>query len=457
MKNKDQKNIQNYLNKVRASQTLKEYLELSPKDILESIDKILDLWTPGQSSLLELITLSIDIKSKTKINPLDNKETISLLKNSGFKELLKSLQRLKKVSKTSSSPDTKKINTSKTISTKNIKTPTLNEKETKKEIIKKHFKGSFIKPCPCSPNCLGCNYYVIVPGLGCPFDCSYCFLKFYAKKQNPQNTVVLYSNKDELIKEVLQLAEQNPDKLIRLGTGEFVDSMAIKELDELNLELAKAIRGKDNIVIEFKTKSTNIDAFLSIPPQENVILSWSLNPQWIIDKEEIHTPSLKERLESAKKVIEYGYRIALHFDPIFMEPNTLKDYIELIDQTFTHIDPKKVMWLSMGGFRYTSSLKLSILKNNNGEKWYLGEKFERCKDGKYRYPKATRLKFYNTLGERIKSKGNIKTYLCMELADLWRGITWGGFAELLNLHPRQDESSKDSVNNEALKLKGSQV
>jgi spore photoproduct lyase len=435
-------NIQNYLDRIKPSQTLKDYLELTPDEILKSIDKILDLWEPGQASLLELITLSIDIRSKTKLNPLDDKEIIRLVKNSGFKSLLKQLQRVKNsISNNLGSSVEKEFKTE-----KELKTDKELEKHkpcSKKEIIRTHFKGSFIKPCPCSPECLGCNYYVIVPGIACPFDCSYCFLKFYAQKQNLKNSLLLYSNTEDLLKEIKELCEQNPDKLIRLGTGEFVDSLAIKELDELNLGLAKTIRNKNNIVIEFKTKSTNIAAFLSIPAQENVILSWSLNPQWIIDKEEAHTASLKERLEAAQKAIAHGYRIALHLDPIFMEPNTLDDYIELVDHTFTYIDPQKVMWLSMGGFRYTSSLKLSILKNNNGEKWYLGEKFEKCKDGKFRYPKATRLKFYNTLGERIKSKGNIKTYLCMELPDIWKEITWGGFAELLNLHPRQGGSSID--------------
>lgn len=447
MKSKEYKNIQNYLDKIKTSQTLKDYLELAPDEILASINKILGLWEPGQSSLLELITLSIDIRSKTKLNPLDNKETITLVKNSGFKSLLKQLQRTR--NSISNAPDSllKLVK----------KEADKNRSSSKKELIKTHFKGSFIKPCPCSPKCLGCNYFVIVPGIACPFDCSYCFLKFYAQKQNLEDSLLLYSNTDDLLKELTLLCEQNPKDLIRLGTGEFVDSLAIKELDELNLALAKIIQAHKNIVIEFKTKSTNIEAFLSIPAQENVILSWSLNPQWIIDKEEAYTASLKERLEAAQKVIAHGYRIALHLDPIFMEPNTLNDYLELIDYTFTYIDPKKVMWLSMGGFRYTSSLKLSILKNNNGEKWYLGERFEKCIDGKFRYPKATRLKFYNTLGEKIKSKGNIKTYLCMELADLWKGITWGGVAELLHLHPRQGGSSMDPQQTGLTKSKDSQV
>ena len=444
---KKYKNIENYLDKIKASKTLQEYLAITPQDIRKSIDKILGLWEPGQSALLGLIELSIDLRSKTKINPLESKELITLLKNSGFKDLLKRLHRLRNP----------RSNGLRLPTDKDIRKAGAKSKKIEKEIIRTKFKGSFIKPCPCSPGRLGCNYYIINPGLGCPFNCSYCFLNFYIQKQKHNNAILLYSNKDELIKEVATLAEKNPDKLIRLGTGEFVDSMAIKELDELNLELAKTIRGRNNIVIEFKTKSTNINAFLSIPAQENVILSWSLNPQWIIDKEEAHTASLKDRLLSAQKVIEHGYNIALHLDPIFMEPGTLQDYIDLIDTSFTYIDPKKVMWLSMGGFRYTPSLKLSILKNNNGEKWYLGEEFIKCDDGKFRYPKATRLRFYNTLGERIKSKGKIKTYLCMEGADLWKDISWGGFAELRNLHPRQGGPSMDPLADGPTKSKDSQV
>ncbi|MEI6080514.1 MAG: radical SAM protein [bacterium] len=299
-----------------------------------------------------------------------------------------------------------------------------------KKVTYRENKGSFIKPCPCSPGRVACNYHIIIPGIGCPFSCSYCFLNFYSKEKD----ITLYSNTDKMYQELINFIDSRKNELLRLGTGEFIDSMAIKELDPVNIELAKIIKDRPNAVIEFKTKSTNIAPFLKIPAQKNVILSWSLNPQWIIDKEEPGTASLEERLNAAKKAIAHGYSIALHLDPMFITRNSLNDYIDLIDKTFSIIPASAVKWLSMGGFRYIEDLKLAILENNNGAKWFLGDEYVKCEDGKFRYPRFQRLKFYNSIGDRIKSKGDIKVYLCMEGWEIWKDISWSDGMPA-HLHP----------------------
>lgn len=303
-----------------------------------------------------------------------------------------------------------------------------------RKIRYKENKGSFIKKCPCSPGRLSCNYHIIIPGIGCPFNCSYCFLNFYSKDRD----INLYSNTDKLINEFKDFISHRENELVRFGTGEFVDSLAIKELDTLNIQLADIIKDKPNIVIEFKTKSTNIQSFLNRPAQNNIVLSWSLNPQWIIDKEEKGTASLKERLLSAKEAVKHGYNIALHLDPIFMSEKTLNDYLELIDVVFDIIPANSVKWLSLGGFRYIEELKISILENNDGKKWYLGDEYIKCEDGKYRYPRFIRLKFYNKIGEKILEKGAIKIYLCMEGQSLWSDISWNNRNILERLHPLTD-------------------
>ena len=238
-----------------------------------------------------------------------------------------------------------------------------------------------------------------------------------------------------MYRELIDFIDARKDEYLRFGTGEFVDSLAIKELIPVNMELAKIISTRPNAVIEFKTKSTNIEAFLGIPAQENVVLSWSLNPQGIIDKEEKGTSSIEERLSAAKAIVEHGYSIALHLDPIFMLENTLDDYLELIDRIFTIIPARSVKWLSLGGFRYIDELKIAILENNKGKKRFLGEEYIKCEDGKFRYPKFLRLKFYNEIGKKIKQKGDIKIYLCMEGPSLWKEISWGDPTVLTALHP----------------------
>ncbi|MEI8012523.1 MAG: hypothetical protein WCI27_08630, partial [Candidatus Omnitrophota bacterium] len=37
-----------------------------------------------------------------------------------------------------------------------------------------------VRHCPCSPGVVPCGYHNIDMGVGCPFECSYCFLQSYA-------------------------------------------------------------------------------------------------------------------------------------------------------------------------------------------------------------------------------------------------------------------------------------
>ena len=57
----------------------------------------------------------------------------------------------------------------------------------KKVLLLTSQRGEFIKPCPCTPGYIGCNYYIINLDLNCPLDCSYCILQHYLS--NPLITV----------------------------------------------------------------------------------------------------------------------------------------------------------------------------------------------------------------------------------------------------------------------------
>lgn len=291
-------------------------------------------------------------------------------------------------------------------------------------------KGKFIRPCPCSPGRLRCNYFTITPAVGCPFDCSYCFLNFYG----PERNITIYANTDDMFKEFHSFMKGRKGAPTRMGTGEFMDSLALKELDDVNAKLAEMTWIYPELILEFKTKSTRIEAFMERKAQKNIVLSWSLNPQSVIDSDENMTSSLKERITCAITAAKHGYGVALHLDPIFMEDDLLGEYASLIDETLSSIPSNSIRWISMGGFRYTDELKLAMLEKSGLGRTFLSGEFVKCSDGKYRYPRYQRAKFYNQIGSRIKSFGNINTYMCMEDHDLWRHIKFGDKRALSLLH-----------------------
>jgi hypothetical protein len=87
------------------------------------------------------------------------------------------------------------------------------------------------------------------------------------------------------------------------------------------------------------------------------VISWSLNPPKMIREEERRTASLNERTEAAGKCQEKGYLLGFHFDPIIDHEGWERGYEETISFLFRRIDPGRVAWISLGGFRYPPQLK----------------------------------------------------------------------------------------------------
>ena len=71
---------------------------------------------------------------------------------------------------------------------------------------------------------------------------------------------------------------------------------------------------------------------LDLPHGGKTIISWSVNPEGIVEQEEHKTARLKERLEAAGKASAAGYKVAFHFDPMINYPDWKKGYQELVEQ-----------------------------------------------------------------------------------------------------------------------------
>ena len=165
---------------------------------------------------------------------------------------------------------------------------------------------------------------------------------------------------------------------------------------------------------ELKTKSDNVELLTSVPGARNIIISWSLNPQKIVETVEHFTAPLARRLEAAQRCTACGYRVAFHFDPIIYYQGWEADYKTLVDMTFHAIDEENVAWISMGTLRMTPRLK-KIIENRFPDNTILDEEFFAGHDGKLRYPKETRRSIYKNMTSWIRKRcKNVRIYLCME-------------------------------------------
>ncbi|HRV06402.1 MAG TPA: hypothetical protein P5517_05885 [Candidatus Saccharicenans sp.] len=278
---------------------------------------------------------------------------------------------------------------------------------------------AFIRPCPCSPGAVPCGYWTVDLNLNCPFDCSYCILQAYFNLQ----PLTIAVNQEELQSELDAFLAGTRSKVLRIGTGELGDSLALEAISGQASFLIDLFRNKKGVWLELKTKAAAINSLLSTPASENVILAWSLNTERIIKIEEIGTASPEERLRSAEKAVEHGFKVAFHFDPIIYYSGWEKEYSEVCEGLLKIIPLAALAWVSLGTLRFPAKLR-EIARQRFPHSSIYEEELVRGRDGKFRYPRPLRLKIYQTLAEIFKAHdGSDKLYLCMESPEVWEDFS----------------------------------
>jgi spore photoproduct lyase len=290
--------------------------------------------------------------------------------------------------------------------------------EGKRNLFITHFHGKRLKPCPGTSNHICCGYQVINAVTNCPMDCSYCVLQAYLN--NPLLT--LYSNLGDLLQEIDLFLSERPRSLLRLGTGELSDSLALEPIFPVSQLLVPFFSENENAILELKTKSAEIGHLLPLNHRGRTVISWSLNPPEVIEGEERRTASLGERIEAAYRCQEAGYPLGFHFDPILDYEGWEKGYRETVFRLFDRIDPKRVIWISLGGFRYPRELKKISKERFPATKIFLGELFP-GRDGKFRYLQRTRIEMYRRMKEWLMEVNpDLFVYLCMESKEVWEEV-----------------------------------
>jgi spore photoproduct lyase len=168
--------------------------------------------------------------------------------------------------------------------------------------------GGLVKPCPATnPPYLCCRYTTIHAMNQCTFDCTYCVLQGYLERP----VITVFANEETIFREIDEMQRAEPHRFFRFGTGELADSLALDDLTGLSGDYLRFFHDKRNAIIELKTKSVQVQNLLGFSPR-NAVISWSVNPQEVIDREELRAPSLSDRLDAARRCMDAGYLIGFH-------------------------------------------------------------------------------------------------------------------------------------------------
>ena len=278
------------------------------------------------------------------------------------------------------------------------------------------YKGDFLKPCPGTKNYICCGYQILNIATNCPIECSYCILQSYFN----QPDLRLFVNIKEELDKVLDTIDHHPDKIYRIGTGEFTDSLALDHITAFSGLLIPEFAKRKNTILEFKTKTSQVEGLIDSEYRDRIVVSWSLNSPYISGHEEHKAASLTKRLEAARKCQKEGFILGFHFDPIVCHDNWKEGYSKTIELMDKYIDPKGIIWISLGTFRFMPELK-SIIRRSHPKSCVLNGEFIVGLDGKMRYFKPIRLELYSFIAEKLKKWfANSAIYLCMESDDVWK-------------------------------------
>lgn len=275
--------------------------------------------------------------------------------------------------------------------------------------------GTFIKQCPGTNNMLCCHYHIVNMVSNCPFDCTYCYLQTYLNQ--PMTT--FYVNEEDIFEQVRTLCRRPPVAQLRVGTGELSDSLALDPITGFSEKLACVMAEFENVRLELKTKSKNVEHLLGAPKKDHVVIAWSMNPPEIIEREEHGTARFTERVRAAQIAAEAGFGVAFHFDPMIYTEGWQDMYERAATELLAAIPHDKIRWVSIGGLRYQPQLK-SIALKRRPETTLFADETVPSNDGKMRYLRGQRTEMFSFLNSVIKTKApSVYTYLCMESMPVW--------------------------------------
>lgn len=225
-------------------------------------------------------------------------------------------------------------------------------------------QGNLIyKGAPVCQNFGNESFYYTSCIMNCVYDCEYCYLK----GMYPSGNMVIFVNLEDIFDEVRNRLKKHA---MYLCISYDTDMLAMEPVAGYTKEWISfaetQINLRKQLKIEIRTKSADARFWQTHSPVPGIIYAITLSPQAIIDAYEHKTPSLKQRLASAKEAIQRGFSVRLCFDPMLYCKGWELQYSKMLKQVFAEINMDKIEDVSVGTFRVSQDYLKKMRKNQPG-------------------------------------------------------------------------------------------
>jgi len=281
-------------------------------------------------------------------------------------------------------------------------------------VIKRERKSGFVELFRTTPAQTVCpNFYVLRHANGCRFQptCSYCYLKSsFWYLDHPH----VFTNKEDLFREVRAWIRRDDLESYVLNSGNLSDSLAFEtdrplteELVLLFKEHAEKAGRPHSLLVVTKAGLEPCRPLMTQAPSRNVIISFSFNCAEAAARLESGAAPIEERIEAARKLKSFGWRLRIRLDPIVRG----FDYRAMASQ-IRQLDPELV---TLGTLRAERGLRRFLPRN-------LAVGLEQNEDprGLDRYPQPERIALYRQVADLIGPR--IQVGLCEETREVWEGV-----------------------------------
>lgn len=248
---------------------------------------------------------------------------------------------------------------------------------------------------------------------GCPFDCSWCYLKgTFRFRPDGIKPAIKDRKKVELhVREFLNGVKE-PEIL---NTGEIADSLMMENgSNAFSRFIIPLFESQAKHKVLLVTKSNHIRNLLEIEPHNQVIASFSLNAVPVVKLWERKAPSLLQRLIAVEKLYEANYEVRIRIDPMVPVKNWDIVYKDLVDMIFSACNPERITIGSLRGLR-------STVNSTKDKSWvqYLKESSNWGRKIDF----ATRFEMYSYLIGYLKDAYRYRRVaLCKETKAMWNKL-----------------------------------
>ena len=196
--------------------------------------------------------------------------------------------------------------------------------------------------------------------LNCPYDCHYCYLQGMYAGAN----MVAFVNLEDYFEAAEVACRERPvkDAPLHLAISYDTDLLALESKLGFAREWVEWSRGRNDILIEIRTKSTASRLLDAVPPARSIRLAWTLSPDPVAKRYESGAPALAHRLKAIRKAADAGWRISLCLDPVLKLPDSASVYDAFTRQLGEEIPWEAVERVEVGVFRVGSTFFKRMLK-----------------------------------------------------------------------------------------------